>query len=70
MGHTWYLALDIQIYVFAPLFLIPLFRSKIVGAVVGVLLVLASVGATYATYFHYKFPPSIVGLYLQYAVFL
>lgn len=62
MGHTWYLATDMQIHYFAPLLLVSLFLSPIAGGIVALLLMMLTIGATYGTYYKYKFPATIVGM--------
>uniref|UniRef100_A0A0N5AH02 NRF domain-containing protein n=1 Tax=Syphacia muris TaxID=451379 RepID=A0A0N5AH02_9BILA len=61
MGHTWYLALDMQIHIFAPIFLVPMVICWKAGVTVAIALILASIGATYGVYAKYHFAPSIVG---------
>ncbi|KHN79317.1 Nose resistant to fluoxetine protein 6 [Toxocara canis] len=64
MGHSWYLALDMQIYIFAPLLLIPLFYSPIAGGVSAFLIFAMSTAANYATFFKYDSPPSLLGFFV------
>ncbi|XP_058454323.1 nose resistant to fluoxetine protein 6-like [Malaya genurostris] len=50
LGHTWYLSVDMQLYVLSPLIIYPLWRwgRKILIAIV--ILILLSMGCVFATY--------------------
>ena len=62
MGHAWYLALDMQIHIFAPLFLIPLALHFIGGLVSGVILIAISTALNYWAYLKWDLPASFTGI--------
>uniref|UniRef100_F1L7Z0 Nose resistant to fluoxetine protein 6 n=1 Tax=Ascaris suum TaxID=6253 RepID=F1L7Z0_ASCSU len=59
MGHSWYLSTDMQIHIFSPLVLIPLFYSKIAGGVSVALFFILSIASCYAVHFKYDFPATL-----------
>ncbi|KHJ95569.1 hypothetical protein OESDEN_04485 [Oesophagostomum dentatum] len=64
---TWYLAVDTQLYVVAPIFLITLFISTFAGLAVILVGIVASVGYVYAITLHYSYPAIIIGGNLNFA---
>ncbi|VDM78442.1 unnamed protein product [Strongylus vulgaris] len=58
---TWYLAVDTQLYIVAPVFLVALFISPIAGLVLILVCVAASIGYVYAITFHKSYPAVLVG---------
>lgn len=63
MGHTWYLSVDMQIHIFSPILLVPLFLSKIAGAISALLLLALTTAANYATFAKYEFPATFSGFF-------
>uniref|UniRef100_A0A915B302 Acyltransferase 3 domain-containing protein n=1 Tax=Parascaris univalens TaxID=6257 RepID=A0A915B302_PARUN len=55
---SWYLATDLQMYIFSPIILIPLAIKPLLGFIIAVLILLASTAANMATIYKYYFPPS------------
>ncbi|KAK5986399.1 Acyltransferase [Trichostrongylus colubriformis] len=62
-GISWYLAVDTQLYVAAPLFLITLYISPIIGGVVLILFCAASVAFTYAITYRDDLPALVLGAF-------
>ena len=58
MGHAWYLATDMQIFVLTPLILVPLALNPIFGIVVAVILLLLSTAANVITVYINRYPPT------------
>ncbi|KAK0407463.1 hypothetical protein QR680_019207 [Steinernema hermaphroditum] len=59
---TWYLAADMQMYVFSPILLIALFINHWIGLAVGVGILAISTGANYGTFYKYHFYPTMIYL--------
>uniref|UniRef100_A0A914X4X3 Acyltransferase 3 domain-containing protein n=1 Tax=Plectus sambesii TaxID=2011161 RepID=A0A914X4X3_9BILA len=55
---SWYLATDMQIYIFAPIVLIPLAISPLIGFAVSALLFFLSAVASILTIYHFHMPPN------------
>uniref|UniRef100_A0A7E4VWY7 NRF domain-containing protein n=1 Tax=Panagrellus redivivus TaxID=6233 RepID=A0A7E4VWY7_PANRE len=55
---SWYLSTDLQMYIFAPLILVPFTFGKIYGIAASVLIFAISTGANIFEMFHYYFPPT------------
>uniref|UniRef100_F1KVE9 Nose resistant to fluoxetine protein 6 n=1 Tax=Ascaris suum TaxID=6253 RepID=F1KVE9_ASCSU len=55
---SWYLATDLQMYIFAPIILIPLAIKPLFGFITALLILLASTAANMATIYKFYFPPS------------
>ncbi len=60
MGETWYLAVDMQLFLIAPLFIYPLWRWKKAGLALLVVFTLAALAANFAVYAIFSFPPSLM----------
>uniref|UniRef100_A0A0N5AGU8 NRF domain-containing protein n=1 Tax=Syphacia muris TaxID=451379 RepID=A0A0N5AGU8_9BILA len=58
MGWTWYLAIDMQFHVFAPIFLLLFFRSKIAGLRACTLTILLSSAINLFTVLSNGYPPA------------
>lgn len=63
MGHSWYLALDMQIHVFAPLFLVPLALHYLGGIASGVILIAVSTAMNYWAYYKWDLPATMMGFF-------
>ncbi|VDM46254.1 unnamed protein product [Toxocara canis] len=55
---SWYLATDLQMYIFAPVILIPLAIKPLFGFISASVIFLASTAANMATIYEFYFPPS------------
>uniref|UniRef100_A0A914WC87 Nose resistant-to-fluoxetine protein N-terminal domain-containing protein n=1 Tax=Plectus sambesii TaxID=2011161 RepID=A0A914WC87_9BILA len=55
---SWYLATDMQIHIFAPIVLIPLAISPLIGFAVSALLFFLSAAASIFTIYHFHMPPT------------
>ncbi|VDD90190.1 unnamed protein product [Enterobius vermicularis] len=55
LTHTWYLAADMQMYIFAPLLLIPLLFTPVIG----VFLIILFAGINYVVYAKYDLPADV-----------
>uniref|UniRef100_A0A914WB17 Nose resistant-to-fluoxetine protein N-terminal domain-containing protein n=1 Tax=Plectus sambesii TaxID=2011161 RepID=A0A914WB17_9BILA len=55
---AWYLATDMQIHIFAPIVLIPLAISPLIGFAVSALLMVLSAAASMFTIYYFHMPPS------------
>ncbi|VDK45188.1 unnamed protein product [Anisakis simplex] len=55
---SWYLATDLQMYIFAPVLLVPLAIKPIIGFIVAGVILCASVAANMATVYALYLPPS------------
>uniref|UniRef100_A0A158R3R7 NRF domain-containing protein n=1 Tax=Syphacia muris TaxID=451379 RepID=A0A158R3R7_9BILA len=65
MEHLWYIAVEMQLYILAPLVMIPLFLRPALGAlVVGITIIISSV-FLYLSYFAYNFPTDYFGFYFD-----
>ncbi|CAJ0582468.1 unnamed protein product, partial [Mesorhabditis spiculigera] len=62
-GVTWYLATDMQMYLFTPLLLIPLAYNMVLGLVVAGSILLLSTAANVFTIYHFRYPamPPVIG---------
>lgn len=60
MEHTWYMAVDTQLFILAPIFVYLLWRNKKVGQVVLLVFLVASLSATFAIYAVYELMPTIM----------
>uniref|UniRef100_A0A915A9M1 Acyltransferase 3 domain-containing protein n=1 Tax=Parascaris univalens TaxID=6257 RepID=A0A915A9M1_PARUN len=59
MGHSWYLSTDMQVHIFSPLLLVPLFYSKIAGAISVAFFFILSIASCYGVHFKYDFPATL-----------
>ena len=60
MGETWYLAVDMQLFLMAPFLIYPLWRWKKVGLTLLAFFTLGALAANFAVYAIYSFPPSLM----------
>ena len=60
MGQTWYLAVDMQLFLIAPLIVYPLWRWRKYGLVWLALLTVASHAAIFAIYAVYDLIPTLM----------
>ena len=58
MGHTWYLSVDMQLFLVSPLLIYPLWRWKKYGLAWLAFVTLASHGAIFAVYAIYDLMPT------------
>uniref|UniRef100_A0A7E4V514 NRF domain-containing protein n=1 Tax=Panagrellus redivivus TaxID=6233 RepID=A0A7E4V514_PANRE len=58
---SWYLSTDMQMYIFAPLILVPFAFGKLFGVTVALLVFAASTGINIFQMLHYYFPPTDYG---------
>uniref|UniRef100_A0AC35FUR8 Acyltransferase 3 domain-containing protein n=1 Tax=Panagrolaimus sp. PS1159 TaxID=55785 RepID=A0AC35FUR8_9BILA len=58
MGHTWYLAADMQMFVLTPIILIPLALYPIAGWIVAIVLLLLSTAGNVIMVYENNFPPT------------
>ena len=63
LTHTWYLAADMQMYIFAPLLLIPLLFTPVIGFSLGVFLIILFAGINYVVYAKYDLPANYIGFF-------
>lgn len=55
-GPGWYLASDMQMYIFTPILLIPLAFNKFLGVGIAALVFVASIAANIATVYKHHYP--------------
>ena len=60
MPHTWYLAVDMHLFILSPIFVYLLWRWKRLGLVSVVGFTLASLAATFTLYAVFDFPPTMM----------
>ena len=60
MGETWYLAVDMQLFLVAPLIIYPLWRWKKAGLILLSGFTLATLAANFAVYLVYNLPPTLM----------
>ena len=60
MAHTWYLAVDMQLFLITPLIIYPLWRWRTAGLVVLTLVTLASQASIFAVYAVYDLVPALI----------
>ena len=60
MGETWYLAVDMQLFLVSPLIIYPLWRWKWVGLIWLALLTLGSLAANFIVFAIYDFPAATI----------
>jgi peptidoglycan/LPS O-acetylase OafA/YrhL len=60
MGQTWYLDLDMQLFIVAPLFIYPLWRWRKFGLAGLIAVGLACQAFVFAVYAIYDLPPTVV----------
>ena len=60
MGETWYLAVDMQLFLLSPLFVYPLWRWKVVGLTLLALATLGSLASNFAIHAIYNLPPTLM----------
>ncbi|KAI9559818.1 hypothetical protein GHT06_013825 [Daphnia sinensis] len=65
MGETWYIAVDMQLFVLAPLLIYPLWRWKKTGLILLAIVTLATLAANFAVYAIYSFPPTLMPSRMQ-----
>lgn len=65
MGETWYLAVDMQLFLISPIFVYLLWRWKRTGLIVLAGFTLASLSANFAVYFYFNLPPTLMVTRLQ-----
>uniref|UniRef100_A0AC34FCQ4 Nose resistant-to-fluoxetine protein N-terminal domain-containing protein n=1 Tax=Panagrolaimus sp. ES5 TaxID=591445 RepID=A0AC34FCQ4_9BILA len=58
MGHTWYLATDMQMFVLTPIILIPLALYPFAGWIVAITLLILSTAGNVITVYENNFPPT------------
>ena len=58
LGHTWYLATDMQMYVATPIILVPLALKPLIGWMVAILLLILSTAGNVVTMYIDDFPPT------------
>ncbi|GMS81998.1 hypothetical protein PENTCL1PPCAC_4173, partial [Pristionchus entomophagus] len=56
LGYSWYLASDMQMYLFTPLFILPMAIKPIFGLIVAALVFIISTGMNIALVYHYHWP--------------
>lgn len=60
MGQTWYLEVDMQLFVVAPLFIYPLWRWRKVGLVWLATVTMACLASIFAAYAVYDLLPTLM----------
>ena len=60
MEQTWYLSVDMQLFIIAPIFVYILWRWPLHGILTLVVFTLASIGANFAIFAVYDLPPTIM----------
>lgn len=58
--HYWYIAADMQLFVFAPLLLFLLYKSRAIGYSIATLIGLASIGSVFYTTYSRNLPPTLL----------
>ncbi|XP_057365447.1 nose resistant to fluoxetine protein 6-like [Daphnia carinata] len=65
MGETWYIAVDMQLFIIAPLLIYPLWRWKNTGLILLAIVTLATLAANFAVFAIYSFPPTLMPSRMQ-----
>uniref|UniRef100_A0A8R1YBV3 Acyl_transf_3 domain-containing protein n=1 Tax=Pristionchus pacificus TaxID=54126 RepID=A0A8R1YBV3_PRIPA len=65
LGYSWYLATDLQMYIFTPLLLIPLAIKPIIGFIVAVIVLVVSTATNIFLVYHYHWPAAQNGFHPQ-----
>ena len=60
MGWAWYLAVDMQLYIIAPLLIIPLVKSPKLGVAINIFAILATSLVTFGIAYYYNVGRSMV----------
>lgn len=60
MGETWYLAVDMQLFILSPLFIYFIWRWKRIGFVLLVTATLGSLGSNFFVFGLYSLPPTLM----------
>lgn len=60
MAQTWYLAVDMQLFIVAPLFVYLLFRWPFAGMLAIITALLGTLGANFAVFASYDLQPTIM----------
>uniref|UniRef100_A0A914QCN5 Uncharacterized protein n=1 Tax=Panagrolaimus davidi TaxID=227884 RepID=A0A914QCN5_9BILA len=58
LGHTWYLAADMQMFVLTPIILIPLALYPVAGWIVAIVLLILSTAGNVIMVYENNFPPT------------
>lgn len=60
MGETWYLAVDMQLFVISPLFIYLIWRSKTIGLAVLAVATIGSLVSNFVVFGIYELPPTLM----------
>ncbi|KAK3088500.1 hypothetical protein FSP39_019900 [Pinctada imbricata] len=61
LGHSWYLANDMQFYVLSPLIIVPFFVHPVFGGIMSIVFLGATWGTTAGLAMKYRWPPTSLG---------
>ncbi|KAK3086996.1 hypothetical protein FSP39_000145 [Pinctada imbricata] len=61
LGHSWYLANDMQFYILSPLIMVPFYIHPVLGVIASVIFLGATWGSLIGLGLHYSWPPTQMG---------